>query len=58
MSVPSRLGPYVELTPLGRGGMGTVYAGRHEELGALRALKVLGEGASDSSQPTMPVTRS
>ena len=50
MSVPSRLGPYVELTPLGRGGMGTVYAGRHEELGALRALKVLGEGASDSEQ--------
>ncbi|HBP22703.1 MAG TPA: hypothetical protein DEA08_33600 [Planctomycetes bacterium] len=50
MRPPNRLGPYVELAPLGKGGMGTVYTGRHEELGALRALKVLGSGAGERQQ--------
>lgn len=36
-----KLGPYEFLDVLGRGGMGTVYKGKHEETGELHAVKVL-----------------
>ena len=36
-----KIGPYEFLDVLGRGGMGTVYKGKHEETGELHAVKVL-----------------
>lgn len=39
---PHRLGPYEIVSVIGRGGIGTVYHGRHLETGALVAVKVLG----------------
>jgi serine/threonine protein kinase len=39
---PRRVGPYEILSPIGRGGIGTVYRARHEETGRLAAVKVLG----------------
>jgi hypothetical protein len=40
-NAPRVLGPYEILEVLGQGGMGTVYRGRHVELGVTRAIKVL-----------------
>ena len=39
---PRRVGPYEILSVLGRGGIGTVYRGRHHLDGRLAAVKVLG----------------
>lgn len=39
--LPSSYGPYKILEKLGAGGMGTVYLGRHQQTGALAAVKVL-----------------
>ena len=39
---PRRVGPYEILSVIGRGGIGTVYRGRHLESGRLAAVKVLG----------------
>jgi serine/threonine protein kinase len=39
---PQRVGPFVILSAIGRGGIGTVYRARHQETGALVAVKVLG----------------
>ena len=36
-----KIGPYEFLGTLGRGGMGTVYRGRHDESGEMHAVKVL-----------------
>ena len=36
-----KLGKYIIVKRLGKGGMGEVYLGRHEQLGILRAIKVL-----------------
>jgi predicted ATPase/tRNA A-37 threonylcarbamoyl transferase component Bud32 len=38
---PERLGPYELSEPLGRGGMGVVYRGRHTETGRLVAVKTI-----------------
>ena len=42
-----KLGPYHITKTVGRGGMGTVYAGRHEETGELVAVKILATGSED-----------
>ena len=39
---PHRVGPFQILSVIGRGGIGTVYRGRHVETGVLSAVKVLG----------------
>jgi serine/threonine protein kinase len=39
---PQRVGPFQILSVIGRGGIGTVYRGRHLGTGALVAVKVLG----------------
>jgi eukaryotic-like serine/threonine-protein kinase len=39
---PQRVGPFQILSVIGRGGVGTVYRGRHVETGALAAVKLLG----------------
>jgi len=39
---PRRVGPYVIVSVIGRGGIGTVYRARHEQSGRLAAVKVLG----------------
>jgi eukaryotic-like serine/threonine-protein kinase len=39
---PRRVGPYVILSVIGRGGIGTVYRARHDDSGLLVAVKVLG----------------
>jgi serine/threonine protein kinase len=39
---PRRVGPYVILSVIGRGGIGTVYRARHEGTGHFLAVKVLG----------------
>ncbi|MGE0710045.1 MAG: WD40 repeat domain-containing serine/threonine protein kinase [Planctomycetota bacterium] len=41
MTGPSQLGPYRVTRLLGRGGMGAVFEGVHQELGTRRAIKVL-----------------
>ncbi len=43
---PRRVGPYEILSVIGRGGVGTVYRGRHVETGHLAAVKVLGPAAA------------
>ncbi|MBX3472427.1 MAG: serine/threonine protein kinase, partial [Planctomycetes bacterium] len=42
--LPARIGPYEITGVLGQGGMGVVYRGRHAELGAERAVKVMLRG--------------
>lgn len=39
--IPSRIGEYEVVEPLGRGGMGTVFLAKHTKLGRLVALKLL-----------------
>jgi eukaryotic-like serine/threonine-protein kinase len=39
---PQRVGPFQILSVIGRGGIGTVYRGRHVETGTLAAVKLLG----------------
>ncbi len=39
---PRQVGPYEILSVVGRGGVGTVYRGRHRRTGRLAAVKVLG----------------
>lgn len=39
---PQRVGPFLILSVIGRGGIGTVYRGRHVETGVLAAVKLLG----------------
>jgi len=39
---PRRVGPYVILSVIGRGGIGTVYRARHDVTGTCLAVKVLG----------------
>jgi serine/threonine protein kinase len=41
-----KLGPYEFLGLLGRGGMGSVYRGRHQETGEIHAVKVLAQNVS------------
>ena len=43
---PRRVGPYEILSVVGRGGIGTVYRGRHVSTGQLAAVKVLGPAAA------------
>ncbi len=43
---PRRVGPYEILSVVGRGGIGTVYRGRHVATGQLAAVKVLGPTAA------------
>lgn len=47
---PPRVGPYEILSVIGRGGVGTVYRGRHAGTGQLAAVKLLGPPAA--SDPT------
>ncbi len=44
VSLPCRLGPYLLLEEVGRGGMGTVFRARHTALGRIVALKVFPTG--------------
>jgi len=46
--MPRRLGAYEILRPLGHGGMGRVYLGRHVELGRPAALKILAARRNDA----------
>ncbi len=41
-----KIGPYEFLGLLGRGGMGSVYRGRHQESGEIHAVKVLSQNVS------------
>ncbi len=43
-TAPERIGPYVIVGEIARGGMGTVYEARHINLGRSVAIKLLGEG--------------
>lgn len=44
-----KIGPYKFISVLGRGGMGTVFKGEHEETGELHAVKVLAPNYSQES---------
>ncbi|MGE0761087.1 MAG: protein kinase, partial [Pirellulaceae bacterium] len=48
--VPSQIGCYEIIRPLGRGGMGVVYLARHVALQRLVALKMIVAGAPDSPE--------
>lgn len=48
--IPSQIGPYAISRELGRGGMGIVYAGQHQELGRWAAIKVLLEAGGPDAQ--------
>ncbi len=41
VSAPAKVGPYVLQRPLGRGGMGSVFLARHQQLGKSVAIKLL-----------------
>ena len=45
---------YTMLDELGRGGFATVYKVRHNELGYIRAVRVLNETIVDSNNKTIP----
>jgi len=45
---------YTMLDELGRGGFATVYKVRHNELGYIRAIRVLNEIVVDSNNKTIP----
>ena len=40
MTIPSRLGPYLLVRPLGRGGCGRTFEARHERLGTRACIKI------------------
>ena len=43
-SLPTLIGPYEIIRPLGKGGMGTVYLARDPDIDRLVAIKLLREG--------------
>ena len=45
--MPEKIGPYIVVSQLGRGGMGVVYKGRDESLNRFVAIKVLTETLSE-----------
>jgi serine/threonine protein kinase len=44
LDVPAKIGPFVVSRVLGRGGMGIVYASKHEHTGVEAAIKTVSEG--------------
>ena len=45
--IPEKLGPYIIERRIGRGGMGTIYAGHHKDTGTPVAIKALASSLSD-----------
>ena len=54
---PERIGPYVIVSELGRGGMGVVYLAQHTSLGRIVALKVIRSGGGATSDLEMRFLR-
>src|SRR4051812_14320785 len=54
---PSRIGPYLLISELGRGGMGVVYLAQHVQLGRIVALKVIPSGGAATSDLEMRFLR-
>jgi eukaryotic-like serine/threonine-protein kinase len=54
---PQRIGPYLIISDLGRGGMGHVYLAQHSQLGRIVALKVVPSGGSATSDLEMRFLR-